>query len=130
MGTGIDLDRIEPGFLKAQRERWKTAKAKHAGALKAKKITFSKDLGPLLDKRPPLYKAIREWKGGGSLATVKAKYVAIKANAKEIETAIKAYQKQIKGLGGEAEKDLGALLSALLSDVVKVDYDYTKQTAK
>lgn len=123
---GIDLDRIEPAYQKALRVKWKTVKDKHAAALKAKGVVFGQDLGPLLDKRPALYKAIRDWKPGGALATVKAKYKAINANAKEIERAVKAYQKKIKGLGNPAEAELGAALSALLSDAVQVDYDYSK----
>ena len=68
--SGIDLDRIQHSYLISLRDRWKTAKAKHATALKAKKISFTKDLGPLLEKRPPLYKAIREWKAGDSLLLI------------------------------------------------------------
>ncbi len=122
----VDLDRIEPSYQKALRAKWKTAKDKHAAALKAKKIVFAQDLGPLLDKRPPLYKAIRDWKAGSSLAAVKGKYDAIKANAKLIESVVKAYQKKITGLGDPAEKELSAVLADIQSDAVEVDYAYTK----
>ena len=121
----VDLDRIQPDYLKSLRDRWKTVKAKHADALKAKKITFAKDLGPLLDKRPPLYKAIRAWKQGDSLLVIKSKYTAIVSNAKELKTTIASYQKKIVGLGDPAEEELNEVLTQLLRDAVKVDEDYT-----
>jgi hypothetical protein len=82
-------------------------------------------LGKLLDKRPPLYKAIRSFKAGDSPATIKSKYVQIKQNAAAIETAVKGYRKLIKGLGGTAETELGAALDTIMSDVVRVDKEYT-----
>jgi hypothetical protein len=122
----IDLDRIEPEYLAAARGKWKTLKDKHAAALKAKKITFKEDLGPLLDKRPPLYKTVRSWKAGGSLSPVKAAMKSIASNAKEIETVVKSYKVKIVGLGDPAEKELRKALDDMLSDVVKVDTDYVK----
>ena len=121
----VDLDRITPEYLKSLRDRWKTVKTKHAEALKAGKITFAKDLGPLLDKRPPLYKAIRSWKQGDSLLIIKSKYTEIASNAKELKTTIASYQRKIAGLGGEAEEELSEELTKLLRDAVKVDEDYT-----
>ena len=122
----IDLDRIEPTFTAAARGKWKAAKTKHAAALKAKKITFGEDLGPLLDKRPPLYKTVRDWKAGASVKPVAAALKSIGANATKIETAVKSYQKKIVGLGNPAEKELKAVLDDILKEVVEVDREYVK----
>ena len=122
----IDLDRIQPEYQAKIRGNWKGIKTKHAAALKAKKISFNEDLGRLLDKRMPLYKTVRNWKAGGSLAPVKAAFKSIGSNAKEIETVVKSYKLKIKGLGDPAEKELRAALDDILRDVVKVDNDYIK----
>ena len=51
MPPSLKLEKVRPEFVAAQRGKWQTVKAKHASAIKAKKINFNKNLGGLLDKR-------------------------------------------------------------------------------
>jgi len=120
----VALDKITDSYLAAQRGKWQAVKTKHAAAIKAKKLNFNKNLGGMLDKRKAPYKAIRAWKKGDSLLVIRGHLNTIKANAKSIEAAVKAYQKLIVGLGDPAEKELRGALSTISADVVNVDKAY------
>jgi hypothetical protein len=120
----IELDKITETYLTSLRTKWKTAKTKHDAALKAKKITFSKDLGPMLEKRVGLYKTIKAYKTGDSLLLIKANLNTLKANGKDIKAAAESYQKKIVGLGDPAETELRGVLSTIIRDAGDFDINY------
>jgi hypothetical protein len=126
----IELTHTLDGAVAAQRGKWQAVKTKHAAAIKAKKINFNKNLGALLDKRKGLYKSIRAWKKGDSLLGVRANLSTLKANAKQIETIVKAYQKAITGLGDPAEKELRQALTKIQNEVVQVDIAFVAAKSK
>lgn len=126
----IELTHTMDGPVAAQRGKWQAVKTKHAAALKAKKINFSKGLGGLLDKRKGLYKSIRAWKPGTPLLGVRANLSTLKSNAKQIETIVKAYEKAITGLGDPAEKELRQALGKIQREVVKVDLGFVESKSK
>lgn len=120
----IDLTKITDAYITSLRTKWKETKTKHDAVLKAKKITFSKDLGPMLDKRLGYYQSIRKYKTGDSLLLVKSQLNTIKSNGKDIKAAAESYQTKIKGLGDPAEKELRAILTTIINDAGKFDIDY------
>ena len=110
--------------LAAMRGKWKTAKDKHAEALKAKKITFSKDLGPMLDKRIGLYKTIMSFKTGDSIILARAQLNLLKANGKDILAAATSYQAKVHGMGNPAEEELTSVLRLIAKDAGQYDIDW------
>jgi hypothetical protein len=122
----IDLDKQTPTYLSSLHPKWKAAKTKHAAALKAKKIDFNKSLGAKIDKRKGHYKAIKAYKAGDSLLLIKGHLDALTANGKEIVSVAKAYQKKIVGLGGEAEKELDAVLASPIRGAGEYDIAFVK----
>lgn len=97
-----------------RRKEWKALKARHEAAIQAKHLKFGAGLGPALDKvaKP--------------LAVVNKLFVAEKLNRPALQKVVElarplaqiatSYQDQVKGLGGPAEKELGAFLQAVVSD--------------
>ncbi len=110
----------------ALRAKWQGAKAKHAAALTAKKIAFSKGLGGMLDKRIGYYKTARAFKVGHSIVLARSNLNALKANGKTILATAKAYQGKIKGLGDPAEDELDDLLRIIARDAGQYDIDWVE----
>ena len=95
-----------------------------------KKITFSKDLGPMLEKRVGLYKTPKSFKTGDSVLILKANLNTLKANGKDIKAAAESYQKKIVGLGDPAEKELRAVLATTIIDAGDFDINYVDAKLK
>jgi hypothetical protein len=127
----LDLKHMETDRLKALPVKWRNAKKEHAAALKAKKVSFSKGLGKLLDKRPSLYAPFKtkSLKITKPLIIVRGELNSIKSNGKSILEAVKSYQAKIKGLGGEAEKDLNSALVDI-KQAAQFDVDYVNAKLK
>jgi hypothetical protein len=89
------------------RTEWHKLKDKHAAALKAKKIVFDKDLGPLLDK-------LHELRDKMDLASKKT----AKEHAKKAAGIVDTYLTRVQGkLGGPEEKELRSRLLLIQSSV-------------
>ena len=117
----LSLEKTKAPFIAGQRAKWQAVKAKHAAAIKAKKINFNKNLGGMLDKRKAPYVAVKAWRPGDSLLIARSHLTTIKSNSKDIEKAVAAYRKLIAGMGDPAEAELEAALDKITNDVVNVD---------
>ena len=120
----IDLTKNTDAYMTSLRTQWQEAKADYAATLEAKKITFSKGLGHMLDRRLALYKPIHAYRPGNSLLIIKGQLNSLKANGKAIKEAATAYQARIKGLGGPAEQELRTILDTIIKDAGQYDIDY------
>jgi hypothetical protein len=123
----LDLAKGTDAYMTGLRTKWKAAKEKHAAALAAKKITFGKDLGPMLDKRLALYKAFKSFKTGDFVVVARIQLNSLKSNGKDILSAANSYIAKVHGMGGPAETELTAILHTIAKDAGQYDIDYVAQ---
>jgi hypothetical protein len=119
------------------RDKWRTAKNKHAAVIQANRIKFDKDLGPLLDKRVQFKKKVYAWqrtKGANNI--IAREFVRLglttdcktyKENGKTLKKAATTYINRLAVLDNdEADPDTKAAnatakdeLEELLQDILR-----------
>jgi hypothetical protein len=128
--------RVDPNPAQL-RDKWRTAKNKHAGVIAANKIKFNKDLGPLLDKRVDFKKKVLAWqktKGGQNVIALEFIRLGLmtdcknyKENGKTLKKAAETYLERIEVLDNdgvdeetkEANQAAKEELETLLQDILR-----------
>jgi hypothetical protein len=102
-------------LVKSDRRReWQALKAKHSRAIAAGRVKFDAKLGGTLDKYQAQVAVIN-----GQFAKQLVSLAAIQkllSSSRPLRQLAASYQDRVKGLGGPAEKELTAFLSAVQAD--------------
>jgi hypothetical protein len=120
----LDPTKTNETYMTKLHTDWTAAKNRHANEIEAKKVNFSKDLGPMLDKRHGLYRSVKNFKAGDSILIARSNLNTLKSNGKDIKAAADSYIRKVSVLSDEAEKDLAKVLRLISRDAGQYDIDY------
>lgn len=100
-----------------RRRSWKAAKDKHSSVIRAQKITFKSDLGPIVDK---MYDWFNKPLRTPSMMEQEENEKQAKKYAEQAAPVVHDYLEKIKALPDPAKRELKAELDLIHADLEKI----------